>query len=111
MQVYDERADEFAARHRAAAPASLERLYRTNGSFFHPGAPSADIGCGSGRDTAWLEAHGYPAVGYDATEPMLAQARARYAEIPFIRSALPDLDGVGEEAYANVLCSAVLMHL
>ncbi len=67
LQVYDERAEEFAARHHSTPPASLERLYQAIRGFFHPGAPTADIGCGSGRDTAWLVANGYPAVGYDVS--------------------------------------------
>ncbi len=35
--------------------------------FFQPGS-TADIGCGSGRDTAWLAANGFAATGFDASE-------------------------------------------
>jgi 2-polyprenyl-3-methyl-5-hydroxy-6-metoxy-1,4-benzoquinol methylase len=53
---------------------TLERVYQAIHGFFHLGASTADIGCGPGRDTAWLSANGYSVVGYDASEPMLAQA-------------------------------------
>jgi SAM-dependent methyltransferase len=73
--------------------------------------PTADVGCGSGRDTAWLDAHGYPAIGYDASAGLLAQARQRHPGIRFARAVLPQLDGVPAGAFANVLCETVIMHL
>ncbi|NNJ12366.1 class I SAM-dependent methyltransferase [Chloroflexales bacterium ZM16-3] len=108
LAAYDTRADRLAAIHRAITPARTQELIR---AFFHIGAPTADVGCGSGRDTAWLAEAGYPAVGYDASAGMLAEARAAHPQLTFAHAALPDLDGVPDAAYANVLCNAVLMHL
>jgi SAM-dependent methyltransferase len=85
-------------------------LYAVIRRFFIPG-PTADIGCGSGRDTAWLNAHGYPAVGYDASEGLLVEARLRHPEVPFSIAALPTLEGIPNCAYDNVLCETVIMHL
>jgi SAM-dependent methyltransferase len=79
--------------------------------FFHPGQPTADIGCGSGRDVAWLNEHGFPSIGYDASPAMLAEARTAYPGIDVRAAALPKLASVPYGAYANVLCSVVLMHL
>jgi SAM-dependent methyltransferase len=89
------------------APTDLQTIVN---AFFRPGA-TADIGCGSGRDTAWLDANGFPAVGYDASAGLLEQARARHPGLSFRQSALPGLIGVEEESFINVLCETVIMHL
>ncbi len=78
--------------------------------FFRPG-PTADIGCGSGREVAWLAANGYPAIGYDPSAGLLAQARARYPRLVFEAAALPDLAGISAGTFDNVLCETVIMHL
>jgi SAM-dependent methyltransferase len=71
----------------------------------------ADIGCGSGREVAFLAAGGFAAVGYDASEALLAQARQRYPELAFGQAALPALAGIADHAFDNVLCETVIMHL
>jgi trans-aconitate methyltransferase len=78
--------------------------------FFIPGT-TADIGCGSGRDAAWLNENGYPTRGFDASEGLLAEAQRRYPHIEFTKAILPDLDGLAESSFANVLCETVIMHL
>ena len=42
---------------------------------------------------------------------MRAEAQAHYPGIRVSAASLPDLDGVPDQAYTNVLCNAVLMHL
>lgn len=101
-----------------AAPAFVERwlseeaseLYALFKHFFQPGL-TADIGSGSGRDAAWLTANGFPAIGYDLSEGLLAQARARFPHIDFRKAALPELIGVPDRHFDNVCCETVLMHL
>jgi len=93
--------------HDQPAPTDLHDAVR---KFFSPG-PTADIGCGSGRDTAWLTRNGYPAIGYDASRGLLAQARRRYPELSFHEGTLPELAGVADGSFANVLCETVIMHL
>jgi SAM-dependent methyltransferase len=78
--------------------------------FFRPG-PTADIGCGSGRDTAWLSYAGLPTIGYDPSEGLLAEARRLHPRVRFHRSALPELHGIANASLANVLCETVIMHL
>lgn len=85
-------------------------LYALVDEFFVPG-PVADVGCGSGRDTAWLCAHGFQAQGFDASAGLLAEARRRHPDLEFTHASLPTLEGVPDEAFANVLCETVLMHL
>jgi SAM-dependent methyltransferase len=78
---------------------------------FKPGGLTADIGSGGGRLTAWLAGQGFAVVGFDASEGLLAEARARYPEIEFRRALLPDLPEVAPGSFDNVFCKGVLMHL
>jgi SAM-dependent methyltransferase len=108
LHAYDHEAAEFAEDwHTQPIPSDMYALVR---EFFTPG-PTADIGCGSGRDTSWLTEHGFPTIGYDPSAGLLGQARGRYPKLDFRRSALPELDEVPDHAFANVLCETVIMHL
>ena len=108
LQAYDSHAAAFAQDwHEQSPPADLHDIVRR---FLHPG-PTADIGCGSGREVAWLNANGFPAVGYDPSAGLLAQARARYPQHQFRAAALPALEGIADASLANVLCETVIMHL
>jgi SAM-dependent methyltransferase len=108
LNAYDRDAATFADDWETQpAPADLHAVIRR---FFSPG-PTADIGCGNGRDTAWLNDNGYPACGYDAAEGLLAEARKRHPHILFQRAVLPELAGVAENHFTNVLCETVIMHL
>jgi SAM-dependent methyltransferase len=78
--------------------------------FFKPG-PTADIGCGSGRDTAWLSRAGLPVIGYDPSDGLLAEARRLHPKVRFHRSSLPELHGIADGSLVNVLCETVIMHL
>jgi SAM-dependent methyltransferase len=108
LRAYDSGAAAFAQDwHAQPPPADLHAIVRR---FFRPG-PTADIGCGSGRDVAWLSANGLPAEGYDLSAGLLAQARARYPKLAFHSAALPALEGIADACFANVLCETVIMHL
>lgn len=106
--AYDAGAAAFAKDwHKQPAPTDLQAIVSR---FFRPGR-TADIGCGSGREVAWLAAHGYDAVGYDASDALLEQARLRYPQLKFEVAVLPDLIGVPDNAFDNVLSETVIMHL
>jgi SAM-dependent methyltransferase len=108
LQAYDSHAAAFAQDwHEQPPPADLHEIVRR---FFRPGL-TADIGCGSGREVAWLDANGFPAVGYDPSAGLLVEARARYPQLKFQSAALPALEGVANASFANVLCETVIMHL
>ena len=108
LGAYDREAAAFA-REWHAQPAASD-MHALIGRFFGFGS-TADIGCGSGRDTAWLDENGFPAVGYDASEGLLAEARRLHPGVCFQMAALPALQGIGDESFANVLCETVIMHL
>src|SRR2546423_5352856 len=92
--------------HDQRAPVDLQEVVER---FFVRGGTSADIGCGCGREVAWLHANGFSAVGFDASEGLLSEARRRYPSFKFAHGELPELRGVG--TYDNVLCETVIMHL
>lgn len=108
VSAYDAGAAGFARDwHEQPAPVDLHALVKT---FFRPGRV-ADVGCGSGREVAFLSAAGFDATGYDASDALLEQARLRYPRLKFATAALPELAGVPDAAFENVLCETVIMHL
>ena len=108
LAAYDANAAAYAAEWSGQAPpADMYALLRTH---FTPG-PTIDVGCGAGRDTAWLAANGFDARGIDASAGLLEQARAAWPALRFDQATLPELDGVTRDAFQNVLCETVIMHL
>ncbi len=108
LSAYDLEAHAFATdwESQSAAVDMQQAIKR----FFKPG-PTADIGCGSGRDTAWLNYAGLPTIGYDPSDGLLAEARRLHPKIRFHRSSLPELHGIANASLANVVCETVIMHL
>jgi SAM-dependent methyltransferase len=108
VDAYDAAATVFAKDwHEQPAPADLHAIVKR---FFRPGR-TADIGCGSGREVAFLAANRFDAVGYDASDALLEQARVRYPKLAFKAAALPELEGIADASFDNVLCETVIMHL
>jgi SAM-dependent methyltransferase len=109
LAAYDKDAASFAKEwHEQPAPVDLQDIVRR---FFIRNGATADIGCGSGREVAWLNANGFPAAGFDASEGLLAEAQRRYPDFRFVHAELPALAGVAAGVYDNVLCETVIMHL
>ncbi|AEW98107.1 MULTISPECIES: class I SAM-dependent methyltransferase [Streptomycetaceae] len=108
LHGYDREAAAFASQwHEQPEPDDLRTALLR---WFRPG-PTADVGCGGGRDTAWLTANRFPTTGYEPSTGLLAEARKRYPQLPFECAALPELAGAPDGAFANVLCETVIMHL
>jgi SAM-dependent methyltransferase len=109
LAAYDKQAAAFAQDwHDQPAPVDLHAIVTR---FFVRGGTTADIGCGSGREVAWLNANGFPAEGCDASEGLLAEARTRYPQLRFAHAELPELAGIAACSFDNVLCETVIMHL
>jgi SAM-dependent methyltransferase len=108
LSAYDAAAAAFAQDwHAQPAPADLHAIVKR---FFRPGR-SADIGCGSGREVAWLVTNGFEAEGYDGSEALIEEARRRYPALAFKTALLPQLAQLPNGAFDNVLCETVIMHL
>jgi len=110
IRIYDEDAAAFARDWEDDQPAP-EDLYEVVRTHFRPGRRTVDVGCGSGRDTAWLAGNGFDAVGVDASDGLLAEARRRHPGVTFRKDTLPALETLAAGAFANVLCETVIMHL
>ncbi|QPF83379.1 class I SAM-dependent methyltransferase [Bradyrhizobium genosp. L] len=109
LAAYDKEAAAFAQDwHDQPAPVDLQDIVAR---FFIEGGATADIGCGSGREVAWLDANGFPAEGFDASEGLLSEARARHPKLRFIHTELPELRDIAASHFDNVLCETVIMHL
>src|SRR3974390_2567353 len=77
------------------APVDLQEIVTR---FFMRGGKTCDIGCGSGREVAWLERSGFLAEGFDASDGLLAEARLRYPRLRFAHAELPELAGIAANA-------------
>lgn len=109
LAAYDQDAAAFASDwHGQPPPVDLHEVVAR---FFIKGGKTADIGCGSGREVAWLNANGFSAQGFDASDGLLAQARIRYPALKFFHAELPDLRDIARGTFDNVLCETVIMHL
>ena len=109
LAAYDREAAAFAKDwHEQPAPTDLHDIVKR---FFVAGGATADIGCGSGREVAWLNANGYPAKGFDASDGLLSEARTRYPRFDFAHAELPGLGGIAANTFDNLLCETVIMHL
>jgi 2-polyprenyl-3-methyl-5-hydroxy-6-metoxy-1,4-benzoquinol methylase len=77
---------------------------------FVPGGRTIDVGCGNGRDAAWLAQQGFDVVGYDSSSALVELARQSFPSVTFHVGHLPGLEGVTAQ-FDNVVCETVLMHL
>jgi SAM-dependent methyltransferase len=109
LAAYDHDAATFASDwHEQPAPSDLQAVVTR---FFIKGGLTADIGCGSGREVAWLNANGFSTQGFDASNGLLAEARSRYPDLTFAHAELPELADIAADTFDNVLCETVIMHL
>lgn len=105
IEAYDRSPERYATDWHTQPPPS--GLYDLLTRYFQPG-PTADVGCGAGRDTAWLQAHGFEAVGFDVSQGLVAEARRRYPGTMFYEASLPELSGISDGVFENVLCETVI---
>lgn len=77
---------------------------------FVPGGRTIDVGCGNGRDAAWLARQGFDVAGYDASPALVALARKTFPWVTFHVDRLPLMESVTTQ-FDNVICETVLMHL
>lgn len=109
LAAYDKDAAAFAKDwHEQPPPVDLHEIIKR---FFIAGGATADVGCGSGREVAWLNTNGFPAEGFDASDSLLVEARHRYPLFGFAHAELPGLNGIAANTFMNVLCETVIMHL
>jgi ubiquinone/menaquinone biosynthesis C-methylase UbiE len=75
------------------------------------GGVVVDLGCGPGRDTAWLAEQGFTAIGLDASGGMLAEARRRVDDAStFVQGDLVSLPFAPGSVDGAWVCAS-LLHL
>ncbi|WP_428956607.1 class I SAM-dependent methyltransferase [Streptomyces sp. cg35] len=70
---------------------------------YDAGTRVLDLGCGTGRDAAYLSRAGRAVVGADLSEPMLAHARAHHPGPEYVHADLRRFD-LGEREFDAVVC-------
>jgi ubiquinone/menaquinone biosynthesis C-methylase UbiE len=107
-EAYDLIAQEYTVRHLEMPPRIAELGARFLG-YLAPGSRILDVGCGSGRDMAWMEAQGLRTTGIDLSSGMLAQARQR------VRGEVWQMDmchlTFPEASFDGIWCSSSLLHV
>jgi SAM-dependent methyltransferase len=87
------------------------RLYELLATFFHRQASTLDVGCGSGRDLAFLQGSGFKIEGLDAVPEFVEHCHQTIPSVAVHLDRLPKLEKIMDASYANVLVSAVLNHI
>jgi ubiquinone/menaquinone biosynthesis C-methylase UbiE len=107
-EAYDRIAPKYAEVN-AAMPPQLAAAARRFLSLVGLGSLVLDVGCGAGRDAAYLESLGLAVVGLDLSSAMLTQARARRCDL----LVLQDMCHLGAPAarFRGLWCCASLLHL
>ena len=110
LSSYAVQAAERATRYEAA---DLRGLHARMVAACPRDARALDVGCGSGRDVAFLIREGRVARGVDASTELLAEARRRHPEAAaaLAEDSLPALASLGDARFELVTATAVLMHL
>ncbi len=110
---YDGQAERLALDYSAVGVAESMGLRET----FAKAGKILDIGCGTGRDCAYLLRRGKDAYGVDPSAAMLAAAHQEFRqqsldpENRFFEGSLPDLSLFADNSFDGICCNAVLMHL
>lgn len=109
INYYARNAGPVAARYESAASglaASFSKAWEQRSKLL-------DIGCGSGRDLAYLAALGHDCFGIDATLEFVDISQRLHPELRgrVIQASLPTTSIPFGGGFDGVLCSAVLMHI
>ncbi|MBA2363070.1 MAG: class I SAM-dependent methyltransferase [Chloroflexia bacterium] len=106
--TYDTIAASFAEQ-TARRPVQYEEVGRRFLALLPVGSSILEVGCGAGRDMAWLEAQGTVVTGVDLSPGMLAEAR-RLVRGPLLEMDMRHLD-FPDSAFGGIWCMASLLHL
>jgi len=113
ISYYDQNAETLAQRYESADVTDLHRrLLET----FTPGSQLLEVGCGSGRETAFLFSQGFDVQGIDPSSAMINRALSFHPVLKgrLFRGAVPNeiLPPILEDGHYNgIYAVASLMHL
>ena len=112
IQYYDKNAKPLSAQYEEAnvndLHAMLERWLPDRGTVL-------EVGCGTGREAAWMAARGLDVTATDASAAMLAEAKKNpnAASVRFEQACFPMKEGspLLQKRFDAIVCIAVLMHV
>ncbi len=113
LSYYEQHAETLAQRYERADVSDLHRrLLET----FNPGAKLLEVGCGSGREAAFLLSHGFEVEGIDPSHAMIDSAFSFHPELEgrLFQGSMPDelpAPIVQDKHYNGIYAIASLMHL
>ncbi|MDZ7794881.1 MAG: class I SAM-dependent methyltransferase [Spirochaetia bacterium] len=113
IRYYQQHAEKLSQRYERAEVADLHRRLLDT---FSPGAQLLEIGCGSGREAAYLCGQGYEVQGIDPAPAMIDRALCLHPQLEgrLFQGALPDelpAALLEHEHYNGIYAVASLMHL
>ena len=117
LDCYNTQAATYADRYEAADMSALHRLLLRH---LPAGCRVLEIGCGSGRDAAFLLSHGYDVTATDASPAMLTLAAQHHPELasrlhrlsfPTAYCPMPTANCPLAPPYNAILSVAMVMHL
>ena len=74
------------------------------------GGKVLDVACAAGRDSAYLDNHGYQAVGIDLSNELISIAKQAYPNIEFVVGDFTKL-AFRDDSFDGIWCRAALVHL
>lgn len=107
IAVYDSIAAQYAVQAETRAP-EVERERFCD--LLPPGGHILDVGCGSGRDAAFFEHHGFQVAGIDLSQSLLTLARKIAFNADFYAMDMRHLT-FPDASYDGIWCCAALLHL
>lgn len=109
LGYYAKNAAQVADRYESIENGLAEHFERS----FPAGGRILDVGCGSGRDMAYLHTLGRDVYGVDATAELVDLAQVLHPELKgrISQSVMPGAPIPFGGGFDGVLCSAVLMHI
>lgn len=106
--TYDRIAPAFAERQAEMSENLLLAAQRFL-EYIPAGGLCLDLGCGTGRDSAWFAAQQLKTIGVDFSRGMLTEARKNTSR-PLAQMDMRQL-GFPRQVFAGVWCNAALLHL
>ncbi len=110
IQYYQKNAESLAQRYESAGVEEMQALLK---SCFDPGAKLLEIGCGSGRDAAFMKASGFDVTAVDGSEAMIASAVRLHPELSGRLHTIHLPEGLSARLgqFDGIFSIATLMHL